>query len=341
MNKFRLLASLLLVMAVLLAACGEKDETSGATGTETKSESTTETANASTDTGETKTESDTAAATKVVKYLDQEYTVPATAERIVITGALEAMEDSILMDIHPIGAISVGGQFPAMFSAITDKAESIGEKTEPNMEKILQLKPDVILASSKFDPAVVEQLSKIATTIPYSHVSTNWENNLTLLGELTGKTDQAAKYVAEYKSKLETVKADIGDKLKDKDAVLVRIRGGEMYIYGAGLYYNPSLYEDLGLQIPAEIQAAKSQAAITLEQLAQMNPDVLLVQFSVDENKDNPQALEDLKSNAIFQKLAAVKNGQMYENIVDPLAQGGTAYSKTEFLNAFESKLKL
>ncbi|PWV97344.1 bacillibactin-binding protein [Paenibacillus cellulosilyticus] len=337
MRNFRLFAGLLLVMAVLLAACGEKEETS-TTGTETKSETTTETTAAQTDTSETKTDT-AAAATKVVKYLDQEYTVPATAERIVITGALEAMEDSILMDIHPIGAISVGGQFPEMFSAITDKAESIGEKMEPNMEKILQLKPDVILASSKFDPAVIEQLSKITTTIPYSHIATNWESNLNLLGELTGKTDEAAKQIADYKSKLETVKSSLGDKLKDKNAVMVRIRAGEMYIYGPSLYYNQALYEDLGLTVPAEIQAAKSQAALPIEQLAEMNPDLLFIQFSPDENKDNPQALEDLKNNAIFKSLDAVKNGQLYENIVNPLAQGGTAYSKVEFLNAFESKL--
>ena len=49
--------------------------------------------------------------TKVVKYLDQEYTLPAKTERIVITGAVEAMEDAIVLEVNPVGAISFSGKF--------------------------------------------------------------------------------------------------------------------------------------------------------------------------------------------------------------------------------------
>ncbi|MNG03184.1 Iron-uptake system-binding protein precursor [compost metagenome] len=203
----------------------------------------------------------------------------------------------------------------------------------------MELKPDVILASSKFDPAVVERLSKIAVTIPYSHVSTNWSSNLVLLGELSGKQDKAAELVAKYNSDLATAKESISSKLKDKKVVLIRIREGGLFVYAPKVYFNPMLYEDLGLTIPAEVQAAKAQDEIALEKLAEMNPDVLLVQFSEDENKDKPKALKELQSNPIFQSINAAKNNQVLVNIVDPLAQGGTAYSKIEFLHAFHSKL--
>ncbi len=32
-----------------------------------------------------------------------------------------------------------------------------------------------------------EKFTKVAPTFPVSHVSTNWEDNLKLMGELTGK----------------------------------------------------------------------------------------------------------------------------------------------------------
>jgi iron complex transport system substrate-binding protein len=46
--------------------------------------------------------------------------------------------------------------------------------------------------------------------------------------------------------------------------------------------------------------------------------------------------IEDLKKNAIFQSINAVKNGSFFVNVVDPLMQGGTAYSKIAFLDALK-----
>lgn len=310
---------------VLLASCGKPTATEG-------TQSSTTTPVSSTDSAST--------TTRTITYLDKSYTIPAKAERIVITGSLEAMEDSILLDIHPVGAISVSGKFPPLFASITDQAESIGEKIDPNFEKILSLKPDVILGTTKFDPAVLEKLQQIAPTIPYSHVATNWEANLTLLGEISGKQKQAAQEITAYKANLAKAKVSLQRTLKDKQVLLVRMREGSVCLYGPDLYFNPVLYSDLGLAIPAEVAAAKSQEAISIEQFAQMNPDVLFIQFSEDENPDATGALEDLQNNPIFQSIQAVKDGNVFVNVVDPLAQGGTAYSKIQFLQAFVDTLQ-
>ncbi|MDT3426424.1 iron complex transport system substrate-binding protein [Paenibacillus forsythiae] len=321
---------ILAVILAVLSACGNQSSGGAAATSPSASPSPAAEAPAS---------SEPASGTRTIKYLDTEYTVPVSAERIVITGAMEAMEDSILLDIHPAGAISVAGKFPPLFASITDKAESIGEKTEPNFEKILSLKPDVILATTKFDAAVLEKLKQIAPTIPYSHVSTNWEANLTLLGELSGKEDKASGLIASYKADLETAKGTLGA-LSDKKVLLVRIREGAICIYGKDLYFNPVLYGELGLKLPDEIAAAKKQETVSIEKFAQINPDVLFIQFSEDENPEATGALDELQKNPIFQSLNAVKNGKVFVNTVDPLAQGGTAYSKIQFLKAFLEKTK-
>ncbi|WP_058301991.1 ABC transporter substrate-binding protein [Gorillibacterium timonense] len=331
--KKSLISVVLVLMLAVMAGCGEKSK-EGASASPSPSAA-----------GAASTEPSAAAAsptaapaeagTKTIKYLDAEYVVPVTAQRIVITGALEAMEDSILLDIHPVGMISFTGKFPALFAPIADQAEGIGEKTEPNFEKILSLKPDVILATTKFDAAVIEKLKQIAVTIPYSHVATNWEANLALLGELSGKSEDAKKLTEQFKADLQTAKGKVESSLADKKVVVVRIRQGEICIYGPALYFNPILYSDLGLTPPAEIAAAKTQETLSIEKLAEMNPDVLYVQFSEDENANATDALDKLKANPIFKSVNAVKNNQMFVNVVDPLAQGGTAYSKTQFLKAF------
>ncbi|MGY4762082.1 iron-hydroxamate ABC transporter substrate-binding protein [Paenibacillus caseinilyticus] len=273
-------------------------------------------------------------AARVISYGGKDYTVPAKAERVVITGALESMEDALLLDVKPVGAITVGGVFPPLFAGITDKAEGIGEKSQPNLETILKLKPDVILMSTKFPAETIEKMSKIAVTIPVSHLASDWEKNLNLLAELTGKQERAKEVLSKYKSDAEALKEKIGPALKDKKVLAIRVRAGSMFVYPQDVFFNPSVYEELGAAVPEIVKGAKAQQNLSLEKLSEINPDYLFVQFSEEENKDTPKVFEELKNNPIFQSMNAVKNGHLYTNLVDPLTQGGTAYSKIKFLEA-------
>lgn len=332
MKRFNMLLGVILALTVVLSACGKENSSSESPAAQNSNQTAAE---QPAEAAEQPASSDT----RVIKYLDQEYTLPFKVERIVITGAVEAMEDSIVLDVKPIGAISFSGKFPPLFESITTEAKSVGEKMEPNFETILSLQPDVILTSTKFKPEVNEKLEKIAPTIPYSHISTNWEANLRLLGELSGKEEKAEQEITKYKADLDAAKSQIGDSLRDKEVVAVRIRGGEVYIYPAAVFFNPVLYEDLGLVVPAEVEAAKAQELISKEKLAEMNPDYLFIQFSPDENMDTPKALDEFQQDPIMKSLNAFKNDKVFVNIVDPLAQGGTAYSKIEFLKATVANL--
>lgn len=334
MKKSVLSLGVIVVLAMVLAACGGGNN-EPAPASDKAAQNTGETNQSASE----KPEEQAGAATKRITYLDQEYELPASTERIVITGAVEAMEDSIVLDVKPVGAVTFSGVFPPMFQSIADSAVSVGEKAEPNFETILSLKPDVILASTKFPAEVVEQLKKIAPTIAYSHIATNWEANLTLLGELSGKQEQAAQAIEQYKKDLDTAKLQLGEKMKDKKVIAARIRAGEIYLYPETVFFNPVLYADLGISVPEEVKAAKAQEAISVEKFAEMNPDYLFLQFSPDENKDTPDALEALQSNPIMKNINALKNGAAFVNVVDPLAQGGTAHSKIEFLKAALSSL--
>lgn len=331
MRKIILGCSLIAALVIALTGCGGAKE-AAPTATDSATAATGVASEKPADAAEKKE-------TRTITYLDKEYTVSAKTDRIVITGSLESMEDALILGVHPLGAISVGGKFPEMFAPITSSTQSTGEKTQPNLEAILAMKPDVILGTSKFKPEVAEKLAKIATTFPVSHISTNWEANLLLLGELTGKQEEAKKILQTYKDDVEKAKELLGESLKDKKVVIVRIRQGNINLYPETVFFNPSLYTDLGLTTPAEVKAAKAQETISLEKFSEMNPDYLFVQFSEDENKDNPKALEDLQNNPIWKSINAVKNGKVFVNVVDPLAQGGTAWSKIHFLKAAVEKL--
>lgn len=314
---------------LILAACGEKKAVEEESSTDTPKEEVTQ----------TKEESTNENGTRTIEYLGESYEVPEKVERIVVTGAMEAMEDMVVLDVHPVGAIAVGGKFPELYASVTDKAESIGEKIKPNFEKILELDPDVILGSTKFPEEVQSKLEKIAPTILVSHISTNWESNLKLLAELTGKQADAEKILSTYKADIEAAKATLNEKLQDQKVAAIRIRGGQAYVYPKEVFLNAVLYGELGLAVPDEVAKAKSQEAISVEQLADMNPDYLFVQFSTDENADAPNALEDFKKNPIIQNINAFKNDQVFVNVLDPLMEGGPAYSRIKFLEAIQQNL--
>lgn len=230
---------------------------------------------------------------RTIEYLGDTYTVPAHVERIVITGSMEAHEDALMLDVHPVGAVTYSGKFPERFAPITDQAVSIGEKAEPNFETILELDPDVILGTTKFPEETKEKLGKISTLIPVSHIATNWKDNLLLLGELTGKTGEAEQIIAAYQSEADAARQVLSDKIKDKQAVALRLRNGQLFMYAPSIFFNPILYEDLGFPVPDAVAASKSQEAISVEQLAAMNPDYIFLQFAEEENTGSATALGD------------------------------------------------
>ncbi|MBX8944874.1 ABC transporter substrate-binding protein [Lysinibacillus sp. K60] len=321
--------SYIALFTLILAACGEKKAVVEESSTDTSKEEVTQ----------TKEESTNENGTRTIEYLGESYEVPEKVEKIVVTGAMEAMEDMVVLDVHPAGAIAIGGKFPELYASVTDKAESIGEKIKPNFEKILELNPDVILGSTKFPEEVQSKLEKIAPTILVSHISTNWESNLNLLAELTGKQAAAEKILSRYKADIEAAKSTLTEKLQDQKVAAIRIRGGQAYVYPKEVFLNAVLYGELGLAVPDEVAKAKSQEAISVEQLADMNPDYLFVQFSTEENADAPNALEDFKKNPIIQNINAFKNDQVFVNVLDPLMEGGPAYSRIKFLEAIQQNL--
>ncbi|OAB33033.1 ABC transporter substrate-binding protein [Paenibacillus glacialis] len=277
---------------------------------------------------------------QTITYIGKEYTLPAQVNNIV-AASLESMEDAAILGIKPTGVLSIGDAIPKYLENELAGAALVGDKRTPNNEAILALNPDVILGTSKFGDEVAEALNKIQTMIPYSHISTNWKENLTLLGQLTGKESEASKIITDYDAKAAEAKLKISESIKDKTILVLRIRAGSINAYPATVYLNPVIYEDLGVTAPAILTGTDAQAELSIEALAEVNPDYIFLQYETSENTDAPAALDELLNNPIFKSIEAAKNNHVFVNVVDPLAQGGTAWSKVKFLEAaIENLLK-
>lgn len=313
-------------LTLMLAACGTDSEEG------TTKEKTTQT------TEDSKTVA-SESATQKITYLGESYEVPSKVETI-ITASLEAMEDAAVLGVKPAGVVSSGGpDIPSYLAKDLEGATVIGSKKEPSTEKMLTLNPDVILGTSKWDESQFASFNKVATTFPYSHISTNWKENLLLFGELTGKKELAEEKIASYETQVEALKTKIqASDLKDKKVLIIRVRGG-LAVYPAGVYLNPSLYEEFGLTQPKELDTLEAQTDITYETLAEWNPDVILLQYAEDENTETPEILDEVLNNKVFKSTTAAKEDKVYVNVADPMAQGGTAWSKQQFIEGFEAEV--
>ena len=291
--KRYLLLLISMVLVASLTACGTKEAT--------------EQSNA-----ESNAESNTENVDKpfTVNYLGQDYSFDKKVENIVLA-SLEGMEDAAALEVEAVGVLEVAGEVPEYLSDSFKDVTLVGDKMKPNAEVILGLDPDVIIGTSKFKEEIMSQLNKIAVTLPYSHISANWKDNLLALGEITGKVDEANKLISDYETKALDAKDEISSKYKDQNILVIRFRSGIMNIYPADVYLNPVLYTDLGVKVPDIVTQAKAQAELTIETLADINPDVIFVQFENSENTDAPEALNEILENPIFKSLEASKNNKM------------------------------
>lgn len=333
-----LLAGVSAVLALSLAACGNNEQDNAAISEKGAANSAVAAEGNANNKGNAALE--TVATEQTITYLGKDYVVPAEVNNIV-AASLESMEDAAILGVKPVGVLAIADAIPGYLSTELAGASLVGDKFAPSNEAILQLDPDVILGSSKFGEDVAGALNKIQTMIPYSHISTNWKDNLLLLGQLSGKSSEAETIISDYESKAAAAKVELGEKLKDQSVLVIRIRQGSMCVYPAGVYLNPVIYEDLGISVPEVITSTEAQAELSLEALADINPDYIFLQFETSENTDNATALDDLLQNPIFKSVNAAKNDHVFVNAVDSLAQGGTAWSKVRFLDAaIENLLK-
>ncbi len=330
MNKKYWLMAVSALLALSLSACSEKDDNEAA-GDKEKANA----EEVSTDASDTNKEdaADENAIEQTITYLGEDYVLPAKVDNIV-AASLESMEDAAILGVKPVGVLAIGDAIPEYLASDLKGASLVGDKFAPNNEAILALDPDVILGSSKHGEDVVAAMNKIQTMIPYSHLSENWEENLQLLGKLTGKESKADEIIEDYNAKAAEAKDRIGDSLKDKTVLVLRIRQGSVAVYSEQTYLNSVLYTDLGLQVPDIVSSTKGQGELSFEALADINPDYIFLQFEDSENADNLTAKDDLLANPIFKSITAAKEDHVFVNTIAPLAQGGTAWSKVRFLNA-------
>jgi iron complex transport system substrate-binding protein len=301
------LFALFLAFVLVLAACGGNEETESAPKEDdNKAAEQTEKEDEKEDTA---SESDV----REVEHAMGTTTIEGTPERIV-TLYQGATDVAVALGVKPVGAVESWLQQPfyEYIRGDLEGTENLGSELQPNLEQIIQLQPDLIIASKVRHEEIYDQLSEIAPTVAHETVF-KWKETVELMGEAMGKGDQADQILSDWDSRVADFKEKLGDKAADTEVSIVRFEPGQARIYTQGF---PSLVlNDIGLERP-ENQRVEEFAIVvsTKEGIPQMDADVIF-DITNDYNEDGKplETREEWQKSPIWENLNAVKNDQVYK----------------------------
>ncbi|MBP1993363.1 ABC transporter substrate-binding protein [Paenibacillus eucommiae] len=309
--RFTVFSILLLVM--LLAACGvNKDkpsETSSITPQATNTESTETAAGSSETPSPSGTEQPK---TRTVKDdLGRNVEIPVAPKRVI---AGEFASELLAVGVTPIGAGD--NSFKIIF---TQKemagVEKIGDP--PNAEKILELSPDLIIAPTVFQeiyPEPMEQLAKIAPIFYVSFDQDPIYDIFPKIADLVGKSTEAKQWIADYEKEAQTAREQVKTAIGDDTVTIFRVEKGRLRVYLNRNFAGYMLHSGLQVHPPeavaAEIEKNKNGSAfeISLEKLPEYAADHMFI--IVRGEGDDQGAFQEIEKSALWKNLPAVKNNK-------------------------------
>ncbi|MBD1892478.1 iron-siderophore ABC transporter substrate-binding protein [Coleofasciculus sp. FACHB-SPT36] len=243
-------------------------------------------------------------AVRVVKHAMGETKVPVNPQRVIVLGNLENV---LALGIKPVGATTLGdGEFLSYLRNQTEGITKLGINGQPSLEKILFLKPDLILGWS-WDEGIYEKLSQIAPTV-FAEGSITWKEWLRTFAEALGKTPEAEKLLRNYNQRVETFKEQMGDRFSQIQVSVVNFWADKVRIY-MKRSFSGLILNDIGMLRPSAQNKDKNSENLSLELIPKMEGDAIFLVLG--EGKESK--LNQFTNHPLWFQLNAVKQGKVYQ----------------------------
>lgn len=247
-----------------------------------------------------------------IKHAMGETTIKGTPKRIVVL-TNEGTEAVLALGIKPIGAVKsfTGDPWYDHIKADMEGVTVLGEESQPNIELIASLKPDLILGNKMRQEKVYQQLSAIAPTVFSETLRGEWKSNFSLYAEALNKKSEGEKVLADFDKKIDDFRTKAGDKLKEKVSV-VRFMGGKTRIYLSDTFTG-IIFKQIGIARPETNYKDTFVEEITKERIPEVDADMMLYfTYETGDNKGNKQA-EEFMNDPLWQNLNVVKNNKAFK----------------------------
>ena len=231
-------------------------------------------------------------------------------KRIVI---LDNLYGEILdpLDITPVGATTGQAdsqEFSTLFKKQYKDAKvvSVGWQGSPDLDKIAELKPDLILMTGEQED-LYEELSEIAPTVGYQiNTDENWDYHETSLkvAEIFDKRDEMKKDLDRLDAREAVFAENVKAKFGNQKLMYLRVTDNDIRYYAYGHF--GYLYDTYHFNRAETFNPDDMLQVIDPDKLKDINPDLLIVQADSQELLDNK-----LKNTPVWTSLKAVQNNKV------------------------------
>ncbi|MCS7460052.1 ABC transporter substrate-binding protein [Paenibacillus doosanensis] len=231
-------------------------------------------------------------------------------------------EHLFLLGESPVAAtdINVLSEWESLAPYKNNAIEDLGSIASPNIEKLLAVDPDLIIAVSNRYESYGGKLDQIAPVITVDSNENNWQGALREYGKIFGKEQKAEDEIA----RIEAFVAQSRERLtayNDKTFGVTMLGDKQYWAFTTQFVFNKD--SGLGLNPPSQyVDMSKKGEQISLEGLATMNPDYMFVADLGGSSQKLKGYLKNLESDSVWNSLHAVKNKHMYP-LDSSIAAGG------------------
>lgn len=252
-----------------------------------------------------------------IKDAKGEFTLDKTPSRVV------ALEYSFVDALAQVGVSPVGvaddNKVDRILPQVREKIaawQSVGTRSQPSLEVIASLKPDLIIADPSRHTAVFEELKKIAPTVMFDSRHESYQENLETaqkIGDLVGKSAEMKAKINEHNDYIANIAKNLG--VQGKKASFGTSREDKFNIQNDNGYVG-SFLTTLGFA-PTKLNSDQSFVEINLEQLVMEKPEYLFIAHYRDESIARKWEAEPL-----WKAIPAVKANHVYSVDSDMWARG-------------------
>jgi iron complex transport system substrate-binding protein len=239
---------------------------------------------------------------KVVDGNKRTITIEKEPQRII------SLSPTITESIFTIGKGSklVGRTTYCDYPAAASKVSAVGSITNPSLEKIIELKPDLVLASDLTSIDTLKKLEDLKIKVLYMKNEESFNGvyaTIKTLGDVTNSVTSANRVITSIKYRISTVTEKVKSSKK---------RPSVYYVVGFGQYGDYTATGDTFISNMIGMAGGKNAAVdgtnwkYSLEKLIEKNPDILICSKFYDSKKG-------LLAATGYKDLKAVKSGKLIE----------------------------
>ena len=252
-----------------------------------------------------------------VKDAKGEFTLDKTPSRVVVL-EYSFVDALAQVGVSPVGVADVT-KIDRILPQVREKIaawQSVGTRSQPSLEVIASLKPDLIIADPSRHTAVFEELKKIAPTVMFDSRHESYQENLETaqkIGDLVGKSAEMKAKINEHNDYIANIAKNLG--VQGKKASFGTSREDKFNIQNDNGYVG-SFLTTLGFA-PTKLNSDQAFVEINLEQLVMEKPEYLFIAHYRDESIARKWEAEPL-----WKAIPAVKANHVYSVDADMWARG-------------------